>query len=162
VNEEDDLKRSLIYDPSTGKLTWAQGTKFAGNEAGHRTKRGHITINRKGKPHQAHRIAWLLYYGSWPVNGIDHIDGDPSNNKISNLRDVGQDLNNKNKCIRMDSSSGVTGVAWCTATNKWRAYISVHGKTRRLGQSASFERAVQLRKAAERKYGYHPNHGRPQ
>jgi len=156
----DDLKQALRYDPATGIFRWAPGTRRAGQQAGHQTKRGHWTINRKAVLYQAHQVAWLLYYGDWPTHGIDHIDGDPSNNRIANLRDVGQPENTKNRSLNRNSSSGVAGVSWCKESQKWRAYVHLNGKPLRLGFFASFNEAVQTRKAAERQYGYHPNHGR--
>lgn len=159
---EDDLKQSLLYDPDTGILTWAKGTRNAGNTAGHATKRGHMTVSRKGVLYQAHRVAWLLHYGHWPVSGIDHIDGNPGNNRIANLRDVGQEDNNKNKCIRRDSASKVMGVTWDKLTGKWRVGISIDKKRYTLGFFADFNKAVAVRKEAEQKFGYHPNHGRIQ
>lgn len=161
ISCEEDLKSALEYNPCTGIITWKNGTRCQGKEAGHCTKRGHRTISRKGILYQAHRIAWLLHYGTWPKNGIDHIDGNPSNNAINNLRDVGQDQNNKNKCIRKDSCTKVTGVSWCKITNKWRAYISIKGKPVRLGYFDDFNLAVTCRKNAEIEHGYHKNHGRP-
>ena len=158
---EDDLKASLSYDPRTGVITWLARTKFQGQEAGHSTKRGHRTINRKGIGYQTHRIAWLLYYGSWPSAGIDHIDGDPSNNRITNLREAGQEINNKNRKLNQNSSTGIAGVSWCKSANKWRAYINVNKRHLRIGHFESFNDAVAARKNAESQYGYHPNHGRP-
>lgn len=157
---EEDLIRSLIYDHVTGVLTWAPGTKLAGNVAGYVTKRGHLVVSRKGVLYQAHRIAWLLYYGSWPTAGIDHIDGNPGHNWITNLRDATQQVNNMNKCLRRDSSTKVTGVSWCKLAKRWRAYISINKKPVRIGYFDDFDAAVAARKAAEMLHGYHPNHGR--
>lgn len=160
TTDEDGLRKSLSYDPSSGLLTWLPGTRFAGRTAGYTTKRGHLIITRTGVTFLAHRVAWFLYYGNWPSKGIDHIDGDPSNNRIENLRDVGQSDNNRNKCLRKDSSTQVTGVSWCKVAKKWRAYINISGKPHRLGYFEDFQAAVDARKAAEPLHGYHPNHGR--
>jgi hypothetical protein len=51
-------------------------------------------------------------YGTWPKNQIDHIDGDRANNRISNLRDVSQSINQQNlKRSRVRSKSGFLGVS---------------------------------------------------
>ena len=160
ITVEEDLKNCLSYDPPTGVITWVKDCKFPGREAGHATKRGHRTINRKGVSYQAHQVAWLLYYGVWPASGIDHESGQPEDNRANNLRDADQAVNNKNKRVYRSSSSGVLGVSWCKLTTKWRAYININKRLVVLGRYDSFIDAVAVRKAAERQHQYHPNHGR--
>jgi len=160
ITLENDLSNSLIYNPLTGVILWKEGTKRQGKEAGNATKRGHRTISRNSVLYQAHRIAWLLHYKQWPKHGIDHIDGNPGNNRISNLRDVEQETNNKNKRLRKDSKTGVLGVSWCKTTKKWSAYININKKMKKLGYYSDFNKAVSVRKHAERENNYHPNHSR--
>lgn len=157
---EEDLIASLSYDPLSGVITWKPGTKHAGKEAGCSSKRGHRLLNRKGTVYLAHRVAWLLYFGQWPKDGVDHIDGDPSNNRINNLREATQSVNNKNRRLNQNSQTGVSGVAWCSTLKKWRAYINVNNKHTTLGRFDSFDLAVAARKEAEIANNYHPNHGR--
>ena len=76
----------------------------AGRAVGYcRSKDGYITctltMEIKGRKITfiVARLCWLLHYGDWPENTIDHIDRNPLNNKIENLRDVTQAENNRNK-----------------------------------------------------------------
>lgn len=60
----------------------------------------------------------------------------------------------RNKRVRFDSKSGVTGVNWCNTTNKWLAKITVDGKRIHLGsfQFDELEEATEARRRAEEKY----------
>ena len=80
----------------------------------------------------AHRLAWFITYGKWPDLQIDHIDGDRTNNRIDNLRDVDCKTNvwNRNK-VRIDSTSGLIGAM--PNGNKWIARICRHGVAKYLG-----------------------------
>jgi hypothetical protein len=54
----------------------------------------------------------------------------------------------------------VTGVCWFKPNNSWGAYINAEGERRFLGLFKDLFSAIAARKSAERKYNYHPNHGR--
>jgi len=103
----------------------------------------------------AHRVAWALHYGEWPKHEIDHINGNKRDNRIQNLRDVPHLLNQRNRGLRADNTSGADGVSWMKA-GFWR--VTVAGKY--LGIFKDFEAAVAARKSAEQAHGYHVNHGR--
>jgi hypothetical protein len=45
-------------------------------------------------------------------------------------------------------------------SNKWQSYIKVSTIKINLGRYDNYEEAVKVRKEAEVKYGYHPNHGK--
>ena len=57
-----------------------------------------------------------------------------------------------NQGIKKSNKSGVTGVNWHKASNKWQARITVQGKRLSLGVFDTKEEAVKIRKAAEAKY----------
>lgn len=92
---------------------------------------------------------------------IDHIDGNPQNNRLENLRLVTQKTNSRNCRISTNNRSGHLGVYWDVRDRKWFAEIGVDGRKIKLGSSTDKEAVVALRKSAERKYGFHPNHGAP-
>jgi hypothetical protein len=102
-----------------------------------------------------------MHFGVVPSHGIDHINGNRSDNRILNLRDVPQSLNLKNLRISEKNKSGHPGVYFSRRDNVWHAQIYERGKPIYLGHSKDFDAAVTLRKNAEADLGYHPNHGRP-
>lgn len=142
--------------------------RFSGKEAGGVREFGSISyryITFYGNQIGSHRIAWLLYTGNWPKHQIDHIDGNGMNNRRSNLRDVPQAVNLKNRKSQINNKSGITGVYWDKKRGKWVSQIALghSDKNRRISHIGSFDNifdAACARKSAERRLDYHENHGR--
>ena len=166
----------LSYQPDTGRLVWLErssnhikndvvrrrwNTRYAGTEA-------FSAVSNRGYKHgrllnqslTAHRVAWALYYGKWPVGEIDDINGNRADNRIENLRDVTPSQNRQNAAMSWRNSSGVSGVSWHSVANKWRAEIKANGQRVYLGVFATMDAAIDARKKAEREFEFHPNHGR--
>lgn len=144
----------LEYCPITGIFLWRKwrgNTAKSGSVAGATDSKGYRQIRVNGTLHMAHRLAWLLVYGEWPLKDIDHIDRNPLNNAISNLRECTMAENQQNVGIRSDNTSGATGVYWIKPQKKWLATICVKGKTINLGRFLSFDDAVATRFAAKQK-----------
>lgn len=179
---QSTLLQLLRYEPETGKLYWRPrpvlmfnsekqsaehnaaiwNGKNAGQEAfktrlphGHR----YASINRVKM--LAHRVIWKMVHGV-EANVIDHIDGDPSNNRIGNLRSVTQMQNGQNERMRKNNTSGVMGVCWDSRRKRWHTRINLNYRHIHVGYFDTFDEAVAARKAAEVQYGFHPNHGRNQ
>ena len=97
----DRLKTFLSYDPSRGNLVFTDtryGAVEIGQIAGYVNKGdGYIRFEHRGEQYVAHRVAWALHHGDWPEHTIDHINRDRSDNRLENLRDVPQAVNNTNK-----------------------------------------------------------------
>lgn len=160
------LKSILHYDPETGILTRTKktiGWVNIGDVVGYIGKRGYystvITFAGKEKRITLHRLAFFYMEGRWPLM-IDHINGVKTDNRWINLREVTQLENGKNTKIHKNNKTGVSGVYWAKDKNKWTAQIKVNHKMIYLGRYASFDDAVNARKAAEVRYGFHDNHGR--
>jgi len=161
------LKENLLYNKETGIFTWrddSENRKKAnfpkGKIAGSPNSDGYTQIIIDGVSHKAHRLAWLYVYGKFPKTGIDHIDQSKDNNAIKNLREADQALNNKNRRMGRNNTSGVIGVARAIGCNKWRARVSVGGKCIFLGNYDTKEEAALARKVAEKKYGFSETHGK--
>lgn len=160
----ETLRKYFEYNPDTGVIRWRvskQGIS-AGTEFGSE-KPCSKTTYRVGKLFNrrmfSHRLAWVLYYGEWPNDVIDHINHNGLDNRISNLRVTNRSHNNRNAALRKDSTSGVAGVSWNRSLSKWVAQINADGKRKHLGVFACMEDAIEARKSAVLQYGYHQNHG---
>jgi len=94
-----------------GKLFWKvrRGHVAAGKEAGSICKNGRLYIQFEGKKILAHRIVWAMHHGDCP-EFLDHIDNNPLNNRIENLRPASKSQNAMNRKVRADSSTGIKGI----------------------------------------------------
>lgn len=169
------VKKAVSYNPETGLFYWLHRTadlcngsqseanrfnaKHSGKQALTAKSHGYRRASVLGRVVNAHQVAFAISHGFIP-EVIDHINGEKSDNRLSNLRAATVALNNKNAPRRRDNTSGVTGVGFDLRNNRWVAYINRAGKFSRVGRFATFEAAVEARKLAEKKEGYHANHGR--
>lgn len=154
---EQQLIDTFLYDPNTGVLRWKR--REGQPEAGSINTEGYIDVTFKGKKYRAHRVAWLITYGKWPDNSVDHINQVKADNRLINLRDVTQAENNRNmqrwsegRWISRFNTSGCTGVYFRKDRQRWRARIKINSVYRCLGCYATKEEAVAARREAERCY----------
>lgn len=140
------LREILDYDPTTGALTWRArpGRKFvfAGRTANCIDHYGYVVVysNALGGQFAGHRLAWLHRFGVWPKGQIDHINGDRTDNRIDNLRDVSIASNLQNiSRARKHNKSGFLGVT--TAKGGFIAEIEHHKKRTYLGWFKTAEAA---------------------
>lgn len=139
----DYLRQILHYEPSTGVFTRKVtlcGRALAGSVVGVRGFGGYLTVKIDDRRYSLHRLAWLYMTGAWPTDQVDHIDGDPANNRFSNLREASSQLNCRNRRrAKRTSSTGLIGVG--AQYGKFQASIKVNGKKQHLGTFATKEAA---------------------
>jgi hypothetical protein len=142
-----ELHEAFNYDPATGvfsrKKVFSNRSKVGGKLGLKQAKR-HITIYQNGKYYCAHRLAWLYVYGKWPDGYVDHINGDPTDNRISNLRDSTQSQNLCNSKLPVTNKTGVKGVSWDDSRGQWFAKIQYKKKQYPLGRYDDFDVACQV------------------
>lgn len=171
-----ELARMLLLNADEGTLTWRErplssfsssriwkswNTRYAGTPALHSlSKRGYYEGALLNTRIPAHQAVYCLTHGYFPKE-IDHIDGDPLNNKPENLRDASRAEQMRNRRKAGNNTSGTMGVVYIRDRDRWRATIKYNGRTKYLGKFRSKEDAIAARKAAEQLYHYHENHGRP-
>lgn len=151
------LQFLLHYDPDSGEFIWKQGSPRAERGASAGTKRWcrtayYIDMKLDGRHYKAHRLAWLYVHGHWPIHEIDHIDGDGTNNRIANLRDVTRQINMQNqRRAKGVTKSGLLGVTRDSAGYGWNAVIGVDGATRHIGFFKDKEEAHEAYVEAKRR-----------
>lgn len=161
---QDLLKRYFAYCPNTGNFyrtllrdRWGNETPLF-KQVGTLREDGYLESMIFGKVYKNHRLAIFYTTGKWP-NEVDHINGNRSDNRLINLRDVSKQDNMKNRGKNRNNTSGTSGITWFNQTNQWRVRINANGKRISLGLFDTIDEAVAARKGAERLLGYHQNHG---
>jgi hypothetical protein len=130
------LQELLRYEPNTGIFTWRvnrKGGVKAETAAGHTTPTGYCFIGVEGQLYKAHRLAWLYVYGQFPETNLDHINRNPSDNRIANLRLAPQQDNQQNREVNKNNTSGYRGVSYNKLRKKWVAQKQLRGKYHHLG-----------------------------
>lgn len=150
------LEKYLQYDSEAGIAYWkkspARNTK-AWTVAGTK-KPDYWVIRFQNSEYQAHRIFWYLHYKEDPAeNLVDHIDGNKYNNKISNLRLVNHAQNQMNQTkAKSTNKTGVLGVCWDKAAQRYKAFITVDKKKKHIGHYKTLEEAAVARQLAVEQY----------
>lgn len=150
------LTSILSYDPDTGiftRLTTSGNGHYFAGPAGHVNKKtGHRRIRVNGKLYYAHRLAWFFVHKSWPNKQIDHVNLNPDDNRLCNLRLASHNDNKHNERKRKTNKSGYKGVFRCNFTGRWRAEITVNSSSKFLGRFDTAQEAHEAYKAAAIKY----------
>jgi hypothetical protein len=159
----EQAREAFDYDPETGVLRWRLRSARCiriGDVAGFVRPDGYVVVVYKKTIYPCHRIAWAIATGAWPTGQIDHINGDRSDNRILNLRNVTAHMNMQNQrtAHRSNLSSGILGVHFFKKTKRWRATIWANGKNNYLGYygTAAEAEAAYLGAKAKLHPGYVP------
>lgn len=133
----EEIMKDVSYDPETGvfrsNIDAHNGRWRAGRIVGSPAGRGYYKVTVNGSQRYCHRLAWVYCYGTSPEGEIDHIDGDRSNNAISNLRIANKSQNMWNSKIRKNNSTGLKGVTFIEKRNKYKSRITANGTVIFLG-----------------------------
>jgi hypothetical protein len=116
--------KGYTYCPVSGELRGMYGKVIRKKNNKYISCR--LYVDKKQYSVLSHRLAWYLHYGHLPVNSIDHIDGNRSNNKIDNLRDVTHQQNHWNRTT-------AKGYYFNKTLNKFYAQICINREVKHLG-----------------------------
>ena len=160
----EEVTELLEYRPDVGGscLVWkkkAAKNTIIGSRAGcwDGSSYGRWFVRIRKKLYRAHRVVWLLNTGNWPTNQIDHIDGNPYNNAIANLRECNQSENNQNMVSHKNATSEHIGVCFDRTRKKWMASIAVYGKNKYLGRFDNEQDAIKAyREAKAQLHAFNP------
>lgn len=153
----DQLRELLRYDPDTGKLFWkcrpremfASERLYRSWNSRRKDAEAMTHVNTNGykvgivlkKGCKAHRAAWALHYGEWPSLDLDHINGDKTDNRISNLREATLSENKRNTKMYRNNKCGFKGVHWSKSSAAWSSRIGYKGVQIALGKFETPEAA---------------------
>lgn len=141
--QHHQLLEFLHYSPDSGYFTWRvrRGRMaYPGAKAGTLSSCGYYQIGLLGSRNMLHRLAWFYVYGEMPEHEIDHINGNRSDNRISNLRAATRNENNHNCTVRKDSTTGVKGVS--VHRGRYIARVRVNGKRCHIGCFGTIDEAA--------------------
>jgi hypothetical protein len=159
---KDQYQEVLSYCPTTGNLRWKKrplshfkdqrscnswNARYANKKAGAEVLGsdglpGSIRVVINYEFHSAHRIIWIIMVGSIPEGmGIDHINRNPYDNRLCNLRLATKSQNGCNRSAQSNNASGYKGVYWNPQCKKWQAEIRCGGQRKYLGQHETPELA---------------------
>jgi hypothetical protein len=132
---QSELKELLNYNQDTGIFTWKIPTRKikVGDNAGYINEAGYVRLTISHKKYFAHRLAWLYVYGNFSKDTIDHINGNKSDNRISNLREATFVENKQNSKKSTKNTSGSKNVVWNKNCKKWQVQISLNRKLKYIG-----------------------------
>ena len=121
-----------LLEYKDGQLFWkvSRGRQKAGNRAGYLCANGRRYVKIGEKLMLEHRVIWMMQHGEAP-EFLDHIDGNPLNNRIENLRPATKAQNAMNRRVRSDNGLKIKGVQ--TRGNKFASYIYVNNDKKYLG-----------------------------
>jgi hypothetical protein len=127
MNEITQEKVNELFEYRDGLLFWKVRKKYGPIQVGDRagSMYNYRQVQIGDKMFKAHRIIYLMFHGTLPEI-VDHIDNDPNNNRIENLRACTRAENNRNTTIRKDNTSGVKGVHWCKRDKKWIVRVGTY------------------------------------
>jgi hypothetical protein len=164
------LRQLLRYEPETGELFWlprwpelfpdggfhrreSKARQWNARNAGklaftYKNPLGYFFGRVFDRSFAAHRVAFAIHHGYWPVE-VDHINRNPSDNRIENLREATRQENTINKNA-LGGTSGYRGVYWHKQRQKWAAYYKINGKMHYVGLFETEEEAARARDEAIR------------
>ena len=141
---QERLKELFTYvDGNLIRLT-SQGGVTKGTSAGYLDRDGYVKVNVDGKRYQRNLLVWVYHKGEIPTSLLDHKDGNRSNDRIDNLREVTHLQNQWNRKTQRNSTSRYKGVSWNKRDKRWVSQIRVNGKIKVLG---SFKEELKAAKA---------------
>lgn len=139
------LAHYFSYDAETGLLTWRIRpchNVFAGDKAGTPSHQGYLRVMLKKRLLIVHRIVWKMVTGEEPGEEMDHINGDPADNRFANLRNATHAENQRNKGLSRNNTVGFKGVRRTDHRSRpWRTDIRLNGKKIFVGNFATPEEA---------------------
>jgi len=143
-----------LFEYKDGILYWKENrvaNKIKGKKAGCLDGKGYLQTKISNVLHKNHRIIFMMFNDFLPKS-IDHIDGNPLNNNIKNLREATNSQNIMNAKISSNNTSGFKGVEWNKRLKRWTVRLQVNGKRKYFGCFKNIDYAKFVSEAMRYKY----------
>lgn len=158
-NRENMITQDLLQELFEYRNGWLyrkvkSSSAKVGDLAGTKHPRGYWHVRINGRYYLAHRLVFLYFNGHLPMY-IDHINGDPLDNRIENLRECTRRQNNSNRKVNgKNNTSSYKGVKYSKPHNKWVAQVGGSENRRYLGLfDSALDAAIAYNSAAKELYG---------
>jgi hypothetical protein len=145
---------SELFEYKDNQLYWKVdriANRLKGKPAGCLDGKGYLQTKIKNVLYKNHRLIFMMQHGYVP-DIIDHVDGNPLNNKIANLRPATISQNAMNAKVYCTNKSGVQNVSWHKKAKKWEVKLQIKGKRIHFGAFEDIELAVAVAKAIRNKH----------
>ncbi len=131
----NELLHLFEYDRMNGILIWKNPHKkkssLKGKKWGTFSQKENRCVSSINKiRYKLHQLIWFIEKNEW-VNLIDHIDGDGSNNRITNLRVATTRENSQN--LKRHRNGFLVGATFHKWSGRWRSLIRENGYQTHLG-----------------------------
>ena len=143
-----------IFEYKDGDLYWKNSLSYCtknGNKTGSISSTGYKVTFINKKSYKNHRLIFLFHKGYLPKI-LDHIDGNPLNNHIENLREATHQQNCQNRSKQKNNNSGYKNIAWIKSEKRWKVKINSNNKSYYLGMYKDLELAILVAEMAREKY----------
>lgn len=145
------IAHTIVDDADFGWLNqWIWSLHSNGRVYRHVSKGGRSTMPL------IHRV---IVGATSPSIEVDHINGNPLDNRRENLRLCTRKENARNRRKSRNCSSRFKGVSWNQRSQKWHAYIYVGDRQRNLGKYDDENQAAQAYDKAAREL--HGDYAKP-
>lgn len=153
LNELFEYKNGILYS----KVDRYKTAIKKGNVVGSISNQGYLRTCINYKSYKLHRLIFMMFYGYMPVE-IDHVNGNKTDNRIENLREVSHSQNEWNKSKTVRNTTGIKNITF--ENGKWRVRVGANNKTINVGVFDNLELAELVAQEARSKYhGNFANHG---
>lgn len=159
-----ELMSFVIYNSKTGEFIATRKRRVdspcVGAPFTNEDKDGYRRINVLQTIYQVKDLVWLWHYGKFPAERVDHINGNPRDDRIENLRETTHSGNMRNRRMLRNNTSGETHISWHAQTRKYKVQVLY----KYLGRYATIEEAIVARDtylSEHPELGFTARHGKP-
>jgi hypothetical protein len=147
----DSTLLNQLFKYENGQLLRLSKTTKTYEKCGNLRPDNYDQLQINGKKYLKHRIIFAMFHGYFP-KFVDHIDNNPQNNLIENLRAATRAQNCQNAKIPKTNKSGFKNVCWHKTSKKWKVQININQKLKCIGYFKDIELADLVAQEARDKY----------